>query len=53
MKKDIAYTAVSLSHKKVYATMPIGIMGSRVWLCLIEFQEEGESMNARVCAVSP
>ena len=29
-----------LSHKsvKAYATMPIGIMGSKVRLCLIEFQ---------------
>ena len=45
------------SHEslKAYATMPIGIMGSK--RCLIEFQDdladkEGESMNTRVCAVS-
>ena len=53
------YTAVRqrLSHKslKAYATMPIGIMGSK--RSFIEFQDdladkEGESMNTRVCAVS-
>ena len=38
-----------LSHKsvKAYATMPIGIMGSRVWLCLIEFQGDSATRKEK------